>query len=183
MNIFKEFSTNPEIDFNFSDLLGEENYWMNLKTIKKLFEVICDGIVKTQSDSTTLTDMYFIIKDIKKAINEFSNGRVDKSLIINEFAIIEEYIKYDLINASYYLDPRFKGKGMSQMETDKCITKITELSLNNHNIILELYKWRHSDVLEVSVEFSWSIQKNITPLAWWEHFRRHLPVLYFVYQK
>lgn len=176
--IFKEFAAQSSSSKYIS--LLNNNYWCSIKNICGFFEIIYSGLVKSQNDACTQVDIYLIINGIKKSIEEYSYDKVDKQLILNIFKEIDIHFRHDLINAAYFLDPRFRGRGLSISEIDVCTSIITKLSGCDHRIIAEFGIWKHK---EISTEFTWSMKDGLTSVSWWEHFGKYLPVLYSVFNK
>ena len=160
----------------------DPKFWVIVHNMVQLLRPIADAILYLQSDEPRISHVYKFVKEIESSFS--------KMFLANEFPEAETTIntlffsrKKQIISpihlAAYLLDPKFKGKGLTNDEYTAAITKITSRA----EILIQGFQSGEAmvqlkDYLNGSGAFGMKLARSnihkMDPVNWWACcFRNH----------
>ncbi|KAL1473539.1 hypothetical protein MTO96_038595 [Rhipicephalus appendiculatus] len=156
-------------------VLDEEEFWVALKSCHTLLEPIAKAIKAVESDGALLSDVINLFHNLAEEIHSKLQCSVlsqsERDLVEKALKRRKEFTVHPVHCAANLLDPRHKGKNLTDEEVLLAFDWISEHSTHMNLEVVKVY----SDVAEYRTNAGiwsrpgiWASANHMPPSTWWE---------------
>jgi hypothetical protein len=153
----------------------DDVFWKTLRSARELLRSISKAVTVSESDSARLSLIPRVLMDVKqnvlKSLPKTCLTDYEQSQIVSRLRYRIRFICYDIHLASYILDPRFRGEGLSDHEVGAGLTVIeaiaVNLQLDKAKVLANVLMFKSKSGFFEN-NYLWDAVYEIEPSLWWQ---------------